>query len=105
MAESLGGARALYPHWRYGAAVVWRLHVVSDRIRAPALSLLKGGVSAGGVLLEFRGEEMVVISPVNTQGSLLCLEATHTIALLHLGAQEPLFYLLEIHEYPRKVGQ
>src|SRR4029434_9432095 len=78
MAESLGGARALYPHWRYGAAVVWRMHVVLDRIRAPALSRLKGGVSAGGVLLEFRGEEVVVISPVNTQASLVCRAAWQT---------------------------
>ena len=72
---------------------MWRVYVVLDRIRAPALSLLKDGVSAGGISLEFLRQEMAIISPVNTQGSLLCLEATHTIALLHLGSQESLFSL------------
>src|SRR4029434_5983078 len=65
LAESLGGGGTLYVHWRYGAAVVWRLYVALDRIRAPALSLLQDGVSTGGVSLEFRGQELGVISPVN----------------------------------------
>jgi len=55
MAESLGGGGALYVHWRYGAAVVWRMSMALDRIRSPALSLLKDSVSAGGVSLEFPG--------------------------------------------------
>ena len=67
LSESLGGVGALYAHWRYRAAVVWRVYVGVDRIRAPVLSLLQDGVSAGGVSLEFRGQEMGVISSVNTQ--------------------------------------
>ena len=67
LAASLGGVRALYPHWWHRAAGVWRVYVGVDRIRAPALSLLQGGVRAGGVSLEFRRQEMAVISPVTPQ--------------------------------------
>ena len=69
---------ALYAHRRSGAAVVWRLHVGIDRIRAPALSLLQAGVSPGGVWLEFRGEEVDIISPVTTPGSLVDRAVTAT---------------------------